>query len=258
VAAGTRRLGWLAPAPKEGDDKPKTPAGPEALEFRDENSTNFQEGVTTLIPLDRIRSIDYDDNDTVTVRVAAGDKPDADELVKGTTKYRGVNKLTIEAEVDKGELGVAEVKFLGGVAKGIRSVRFPAAKAPSAGAEGRPGLVSVADKKKNEQKAADLQPLYRFADGSERLVPVLLFKKTLKLDVAKISKLRASEGKEADGLEWGVTLRDGEEETLTLLPKGMIDDKEAVLEGLLGRVPAGYKLFPMHTIAGVQFDEPKP
>jgi len=87
---------------------------------------------------------------------------------------------------------------------------------------------------------------------------VLLFKKTLKLDVAKISKLRASEGKEADGLEWGVTLKDGEEETLTLLPKGMIDDKEAVLEGLLGRVPAGYKLFPMHTIAGVQFDEPKP
>jgi hypothetical protein len=151
-----------------------------------------------------------------------------------------------------------EVKFLGGVAEGIRSVRFPAVKAPAAGAEGRPGLVSVADKKKNEQKATDLQPLYRFADGSERLVPVLLFKKTLKLDVAKITKLRASESKEADGLEWGVTLKDGEEETLTLLPKGMIDGKEAVLEGLLGRVPAGFKLFPMHTIAEVQFDEAKP
>src|SRR5262249_41221506 len=258
VAAGRGRLGWLAPAPKEGEDRPKTPAGPEALEFRDENSTTFQEGVVTLVPLDRIRAIDYDDNDTVTVRVAAGDKPDADEVLKGTTKYRGVNKLTIEAEVDKGELGVAEVKFLGGVAKGVRGIHFPSAKAPAAAAEGRPALVTVADKKKNEQKATDLQPLYRFADGSERLAPVLLFKKTLKLDVAKLSKLRASEGKEADGLEWGVTLKDGEEETLTLLPKGMIDDKEAVLGGLLGRVPAGYRRVPMDTIAGGQFAERKP
>src|SRR5262249_21064182 len=149
------------------------PAGPEALEFRDDNSTNFQEGVLTLIPLERIRAIDYDDNDSVSVRVAAGDKPDADEVLSGTTKYRGVNKLTIEAEVDKGDLGVAEVKFLGGAPKGIRGVRFPPAKAPAAAPEGRLAVVTVADKRKNVQKATDLQPLYRFADGSERLVPVL-------------------------------------------------------------------------------------
>src|SRR5438105_151504 len=57
ITAGTRHLAWLAPAEKEADpkDKPdpkenprtaqkappksKAPAGPEALEFREENST---------------------------------------------------------------------------------------------------------------------------------------------------------------------------------------------------------------------------
>jgi hypothetical protein len=36
-----------------------------------------------------------------------------------------------------------------------------------------------------------------------------------------------------------------------------IDGRDAVLEGLMGRVPAGYKLFPMHTIGEVQFEESK-
>src|SRR5262249_23401796 len=67
LVLGPRPLGWLAPAPKEGDDKKPAPAGPEALEFRDENSTTFQEGISTLIPLDRIRAIDYGDVDDVSV-----------------------------------------------------------------------------------------------------------------------------------------------------------------------------------------------
>src|SRR5438128_1743779 len=67
--AGTRHLSWLAtPVPaKECDDKepakgdkPKPPAGPEALEFREENSTTFRNGILTFVPLDRLRAIDYD------------------------------------------------------------------------------------------------------------------------------------------------------------------------------------------------------
>ena len=55
---GTRRLTWLAPA--AGPEKPANPTqpgGPEALEFRDDDSTLFEDGILTLIPLDRLRSL---------------------------------------------------------------------------------------------------------------------------------------------------------------------------------------------------------
>ena len=260
--AGTRRLSWLAPAapaqeeprePKEAR-RPKAPAGPEALEFREENSTDFREGILTLIPLDRIRSIDYDDKDKVSVHVATGPQPGDEEVLTGTTKYRGVNKITLAAEVDKGDLGIAEIKYQGGVPKGIRAIRFPDAKAATA-AEGRPATVSVAEKEKNVQKVSDLQPLYRLADGGERLLPTLFFRKTLKIEVGKVQKLHGVESTDAPGTEWEVALKDGGEETLTLLTKPVLDGKPAALEGLLGRVPAGYKLFPVHTIAEVEFGD---
>src|SRR5262245_41720701 len=120
ISVGTRRLGWLAPADKEEENdkdkeeaKGKRPvkkaAGPEALVFRDELKFNFLAGVTTLIPLDRIRSISFDaDKSTMTVRAAGGEKPEEDVTLTGTTAYRGINKLTLAAEVDKGDAGVAD------------------------------------------------------------------------------------------------------------------------------------------------------
>jgi hypothetical protein len=265
--AGTRQLSWLTgPGPaKDGDDKepaksdkPKLPAGPEALEFREENSTTFRNGILTFVPLDRLRAIDYEaDKETVRVHVAAGEKGDADEVLTGTTRYAEINKLTIEAEVDKGDLGVAEVKFLGGVPKGVRGIHFPAAKLVALPGEGRrPAVVTTQDRgKKATHKVVDLQPLYKLPDGSEQTLPTVMFKKTLKIDVAKMQKMRAIEGKEADGAEWGVTLKDAEEETYTLLPKITHDGKPATLEGFVGRVGFGYKLFPPHTIAEIQFDD---
>jgi hypothetical protein len=271
IVTGTRPLSWLAPAaPKEDAAPPggapkiegakKTPAGPEALAFREDNSTDYQEGILTLIPLDRIRTIDYDNEKRlVAVRVATSDKPDADDLITGSTKYVGVNRLTIEAEVDRGKLGVADIKFLGGASeKGIRGVRFPAPKAPAAATSVRPAFIVVAgDDKKNVQKVIDLRPLYQFADGTERLVPTLLFKKTLKLDVAELQKLVTVDSKAAEGKEVDVTLKDGHSDTLTLLKTGRLDEKDGTLIGLVGRVPGGYKLFPVHTIAEIQFDENK-
>jgi hypothetical protein len=42
----------------------------------------------------------------------------------------------------------------------------------------------------------------------------------------------------------------------------MLDGKPAELIGLVARVPAGYKLFALHTLAEIKFDvtedEPKP
>ena len=92
----------------------------------------------TLIPLDRIRSIEFDeDSDKATVRVA-GAKPDADVVLTGSTRFGGVNKVTVEAEVDKGELGVAAVKFQGGIKGGIKAIRFPSPKAAPPSPAARP------------------------------------------------------------------------------------------------------------------------
>jgi hypothetical protein len=208
--------------------------------------------VLTLIPLDRIRSLDFDnEKETLTVRVAAGDK---DEVLTGATKYRRLNKLTLEAEVDKGDLGVAEIKYNGGLPKGIRGIRFAPPKAAPVAPAGRPAVVVSADgEKKTTHKVSDLQPLYEIAKSTEKLYPTLFFKKTLKIDVGKIKKIVAP-NPDADEATWQVILQDGSDETLTLLPAPMIDGKPAVLKGLLGRVPAGYKLFPPSTIGEILFD----
>lgn len=272
---GTRRLAWLAPAAEGTDPGSKAPArepatpkkvgakqgpalpavGPEALAFREENSTTFVNGILTLIPLEQLHSLDFDaEKQLATARVTLRDKADEEITLTGTTKYEKINKIAVEAEVDKGDLGVAEIRYLGGVARGgIRGLRFPAAKKVQAPA-GRPATVSIQDKgKKTEMPVSDLQALYRVANGGERLSPLLFFKKTLKLDVAKIRKIIATDGEGQDP-SLQVTLKDGNEETLTLLQSVTLDDKPATLEGLLGRVPAGYKLFPIHTVGEVEFE----
>jgi len=267
LSTGTRRLAWLAPEgapePKDNPKDPKEPkgkvmlkaVGPEALEFREEQSTNFVDGILTLVPLDRVRSLDYDaETQTVTLHVATTDKKEADVALKGTTKYQGINKLAIEAEVDKGDLGVAEIKFLGGTAKGgIRGIRFPAPKGGPKLAEATTSITSTDKKDKEPYKVTELQALYRTADGGQKLLPTVMFKKTLKLDLGKIKKVHLVEGSKRDAPEWTVTLADGEEHTLTLLLQTP-DDKPLHLEGLLGKVPAGYKFFPIGLVQDILVD----
>jgi hypothetical protein len=269
ITQGLRPLAWLAPVekkepePEKKEDKKgrekKTLHGPPALEFREENSTNFVEGITTLIPLEHIRSIDYDpDTDGVSVAIATGDDKDGDVVLKGTTKFRGINKLTIEAEVDKGDLGIAEVKFLGGAPKGgIRAVRFPAPKAAAKLPEGRVANISTTDKKdKGPFKVTDLKALYRMGNDSERLLPNIFFKKTLKVDLSKLEKVQKGETSKEEGTEWIVKFKEGEEHTLSLL-FNMPDDATTHLEGLVGQVPGGYRVFPITLIAGIEFEDEK-
>ncbi|HEY1861055.1 MAG TPA: hypothetical protein VGG61_11905, partial [Gemmataceae bacterium] len=85
----------------------------------------------------------------------------------------------------------------------------------------------------------------------------LMFKKTLKLDMTELKKLVTVDSKAAEGKEMDVTLKDGQTDTLTLLKTGKLEDKDATLVGLVARVPAGYKLFPIHTVTEIQFDERK-
>jgi hypothetical protein len=253
---GTRHLTWLAPPGKEPEKKGDAPPGPEALEFREENSTTFANGILTLIPLDRIRSVEYNhEKDLVSVRVA-GEKADSDETLTGSTRFRVINKIAIDAEVDKGSLGVAEVKFLGGMGKGIKGITFPAPKSAPA-PMGRPAAVVVVDKEKRTDMAVtDLRALYHFTVGGEKLSPLLHFKKTLKVDVGQIKKLARTENEEGGEIVWQVTLKDSEE-TLTLLQMVTLDGKDAQLVGLVGLVPAGYKLFPPHVIGSIEFDPAK-
>ncbi|MGH7226594.1 MAG: hypothetical protein ACRELF_25545, partial [Gemmataceae bacterium] len=155
---GVRRLGWLVSAKaaavgdNAGKDKKAAPrgkrqpmAGPEALAIRTEMEIEYLQGVLTLIPLEHLRSIDFDNEmDTITAQVGEGE---AAEKIAGSTKYKRINKLVIEAEVDKGDLGIAEIKYLGGVPRGIRGVRFPAPKAAPPLPQGRRVLVVSADGK---------------------------------------------------------------------------------------------------------------
>jgi hypothetical protein len=249
---GTRPLGWLAKAAV--DPKEKLAPGPDALAFREEQSTTFVDGVLTLVPLDRLRSIDYDyDTQTVSVKVAT-DQADADVVLTGTSKYKGTNKLALEAEADRGEKGVAAVKYLAGSTGGIKSVRFGAPRGLAA-PTGRGAAVTVVDKKqKNVQPAVDLQALYRLASGSERLLPYLVFKKTYKVELGAIQKVTAAPGAKPDEPEWTIMGKDADGQTLTLLKTTMIDDQPATLLGLVGRVPAGFKLFPAHVISEIEFD----
>jgi hypothetical protein len=252
-SAGTRRLTWLA-SEKGKDDPSKT--APEALEFVHAEEIMYLPAVTTLIPLERMRAVDFDEEkETMTVRVATGTKADADEVLTGATKYKRLNKITLEAEVDKGDLGVAEVKYLGGVPKGIRGIRFGPPKLGEAPPPGRSAVVTSVDgRQKTTHKVTDLQALYESdKGGTEKLSPLLMFKKTLKIDVAKIQKVVAP-NPEAKEAAWQVALKDGSDETLTLIESPMLDGKPVVLKGLLGRIPAGYKLFPASTIGEIQFD----
>jgi hypothetical protein len=57
-----------------------------------------------------------------------------------------------------------------------------------------------------------------------------------------------------------VVQKDGDDSTLTLLQTATIDGQPAQLVGLIGKVPVGYKLFPVRRITAIHFDtseEPK-
>jgi hypothetical protein len=263
--AGTKRLAWLAPAskspPKESDDskpaeKPKpTPAGPEALVIREGSKFALEEGVLTFIPLERLRAVEFDTEEkTMTAKVAVSAKPEDDLSLTGTTKYARINKLALEADVDKGEDGVASIALQGGgLRNGIKAVRFPAPKASPPAKAGRNAVVETADKdEKQSHKVTDLLALYRLADGTEKLLPTLMFKKTLKVDLTKAKKIVGST-EESDDVVWQVTAKD-EELSLTLMEAMPLDGKSAKLLGLLGRAPAGFKFFPVRSITEINFD----
>ncbi len=263
--AGIVRMSWLAdpaddeePPAKKEKGKPKRPKGPslkegpEALLIRDAEKIAFLEGVTTFVPLSQLKAVDFDAvNKTMSV-TAATSKDDV--KLTGTTAYKGINKVALEADVDKGAAGVASVVYQGGVVKGnLKGLRFAAAKADAVA--GRPATVESSDKgAMRTDKVFGLTPVYQMPSGRLQLDPTLLFKKTLRIDVAKVRKIKASKD-DAEDIVWNVSLKgDDEESGFTLLTAGTIAGQDAKLHGLLARVPEGWRLFPIRRIVSVTFD----
>jgi hypothetical protein len=252
--SGTRWLDLTGAAPK--DPKTKAPAGIECLEFREEKSTTYKNGINTFIPLASVRKLDYD-RDKKTVSAVAIKDDGTEVTLVGSTKSTS-NKITIEAEAILDGLGAATVKFHGGVDKGLHSVAFPAPK-PAEKVKGAPAVVTADDKEKTKHTVTDLQPVY-LVDGQYRVVAYLMFKKTVKIDMDKLVGLRyvAPEDKKKASNDYEVTLKDGAKHTLSILTVVELEKKKTMtFVGLIGRVPVGYKLFMLDAIYEFYVGAPK-
>jgi hypothetical protein len=246
--AGTRPLAWLA------DAKSKEPVA-QALEFRENKSTTFANGILTLVPLSSVKKIDYDHDKKdvrATVLIAGG----KEEVLAGTTRFVNINKFHFDGEVPSGVSIQGPLSFQDGFLK-VGGVRFPAPKANNE-PSGRPATLIAQDKEKTAHKIHDLAVLYKTVKGYQNM-PFLLFQKTVKIDTAQIVKMRNLPAKERKGVtnDFEVSMRDGSTQGLTLLEKTTLDEEPATLVGLIGKVPVGYKLFPAHTIAELRFEPAK-
>lgn len=267
---GTRHLSWLvqpakAPEKQEKQEKkdkksaPPVPQGPECLDFREEKSTTYANGILTLIPLTSLRKIDYD-HDKKTVSVALLQAGGKETVLTGSTKFVGINKFNIDGDAEAGPITLSgAVKFQDGFLRaGIKGYRFASAQ-PVPEPSGRLGTIVADDKEKTVHKVYDLVPLYKVGNAF-RTVPALMFQKTFKVEIAKIAKMThlPAKDKKFASHDFDITLEDGSKQGLTLLEKTILDDNQpAVLVGLVGKAAAGYKLFPAHTITDLTFDSGK-
>ncbi len=239
---GTRQLAFTG-------DAAVTPKGkaPEFLEVREEKTTTYKNGIFTFVPLTSIRKLTYDREKKLFAAVAISDSGE-DVTLGGSTKFTS-NKITIEAEALLDGLGAATVKFHGGIDKGLHSVAFPTPKAPEK-AKGAAAIVTADDKEKTKHTAHDLRPVW-LVDGQYRVLPYMMFKKTVKVDWDKLAGFRfvPSEDKKKISTDYEITLKDGVKHTLSILSTVELEKKKTMtFVGLVGRVPVGYKLFMLDAI----------
>jgi hypothetical protein len=207
--------------------------------------------VLSLIPLNSLKSLTYHpEKKVMMVHLAGQENP-----LTGSMEFVGLNIIGLEAEVEQGTAGVAVVKYRGGILKGgIQSITFPDPQPYvfKAKPDGPDAEVRIADAKALNPtlKVKNLQPLYRFPDGSEKRIPMLPFQKTLKLNWADIVSMKAEPAEKKGAVpDLVVTTKDGKPQTLSPLTSLEVEGKKATLLGLLGETPQGYKLIPLHTLA---------
>jgi hypothetical protein len=252
LVSGTKHLSWLA---KDGKAKKGAPVGPECLEFRESKIDMYQDDVTTFIPLTALKQLEYDHKaKEVLVTLVGPDGKDA--TLRGPTRFKGINQFALDGEVGAAAIEIGgSVRILeGSLRVGFKSLTFPDA-APTPALSGPAASVLVRGKEKTLHQVQDLVPLYR-VNGAYRVLPALFFQKTVKLELADIAKMThlAPASKKGGALDFEVEKRDGMKQGLTLLDKSDLGEKEtALLVGLVGRAPAGYRLFPAGIIQEVSW-----
>ena len=107
-------------------------------------------------------------------------------------------------------------------------------------------LLTGIDEDKSVHTVHDLKALYR-SGGVDRVSSTLWFKETAKIPIAKIKHMSQPD----EGTDYVMTLIDDKQlPPLALQKSGFPEDGSAAqLVGLVGKVDAGYKLFPMHTFS---------
>ncbi len=248
---GTRPLSWLNAGKKNASIMDGT-----ALEFVATDKRPIRFPVTTLVALKHVRSLTFDAKKQMAILRVAGKTPKEDIILKGPLGYVGMNVFVVDAQAELKGLGKAELKFQGGVRRGIRSITFsdpvPLPELP----KGRPARVITIDKAKTAHDIVDLRPLYRIGRTAKpQIDPTLYFQKTLKIDISKIQKM-SQVGNGAvtrRGLVFDVTLKGGTQKPLVLIQRQVAKRQVLLLEGLVGRVPVGYALVPTQSIAQVFF-----
>lgn len=250
ITSGVRKLNFL-----EGK--------PEVFDMREVGSTAYKQGISTYVPVPRVKGIQYDPEKYVAqVEIAGLEAP-----LMATLRYEGFNNITIEAEIDQGKTGIAEVKYKGGVLKGgIRSIQFPAAKAADKEPEGKEFFFSVPSEPTKKggpppptiHSIKNVKPLYKTPTGEEKPLTYLMFKKTLKVEFDTVTALKMGPRDGKDGsIECEVKLKDGTSLTVSLLTTFQEDGKSLTFLGFFGECPAGWKLIPPHCTTEMLDEKPR-
>lgn len=234
--SGVRRLGWLG-GPKDA---------PLALELREPDSTTFQKGVTTLVPVSAVEAVRYDyPTQSVTVAVKGLPAP-----IAGSLQYKGFNAIALE-----GSAGGVTGKFTGGAKDGFRAVVFPGATPLPARPAGAAWAVTIEQPKATNPTLTvrNLKALYA-AGATEWLADHLPLRKggSLKLDAAafrRLELLAVDANTQTAAAE--LTPADGPERLVAFPLAREREGRTGVLVGLLGEVDVGWKLFPLHAVRSV-------
>lgn len=231
--SGMRRLGWLG-GPKDA---------PLALELREPDSTTFQKGVTTLIPITAVETVRYDyPKLSLSVTVKGLPAP-----LAGTLQFKGINTCALE-----GSAGGVPGKFAGGAKDGFRAVVFAGAVPLPPRPPGATWAVTVEQPKAMNPTLTvrNLKVLYA-AGATEWLADDLPLRKggALKLDAGSLKRLElVAVDANTQTAAAELTTADGPARLVAFPLTRERDGKTGVLVGLLGEVDAGWKLFPLHTV----------
>ena len=120
-----------------------------------------------------------------------------------------------------------------------------------------PTLIIADDKEKSKHTVYDLQPLY-LVDGHYRVLPYLMFKTTVKIDMDKLAGMRVPAPRRQEKTHQqlrGDAARRAKHMLSLLTSIEGEKKKKMTFVGLVGRVPVGYKIFHLDSILEFRPDD---